>query len=79
MASALVLLPFLSVAQQESDTRNAIFWSVTVYNKNVSRQCNLTPQIEPMHDKTGLYCNQHIYCLYKDERVNLCFTRLLDI
>ena len=49
--SALTLLPFLSVAQQESGTRKAIFWSVTVYNKNLFSQCNLTPQIEPVQDK----------------------------
>jgi hypothetical protein len=47
--------------------------------KKLSSQCNLTPQIEPVQDKTGLYCNQHIYCLYKDECINICFTRLLDI
>jgi len=26
-------------------------WSVTVYNKNVSSQCNLTAHIEPVQDK----------------------------
>jgi hypothetical protein len=36
--SAFTLLPFLSVAQQESSTRKAIFWSVTVYNKKLSSQ-----------------------------------------
>jgi hypothetical protein len=51
VTSALILLPFLSVAQQESGTRKAIFWSVTVYNKTVSSQYNLTAQIEPMQDK----------------------------
>jgi len=40
--SALILVLFLSVAQQESGTRKAIFRSVTVYNKNLSSQCNLT-------------------------------------
>ena len=49
--SALTLLPFLSVAQQESSTRKAIFWSVTVYNKQLSSQCNLTAQIEQVQDK----------------------------
>ena len=51
VTSALILLLFLSVAQQESGTRKAIFWSVTVYNKNVSNQCSLTAQIEPVQDK----------------------------
>ena len=27
-------------------TRKAIFWSVRVYNKNLSSQCNLLAQIE---------------------------------
>jgi hypothetical protein len=49
--SALTLLPFLSVAQQESGTRKAIFWSVTIYKKKLSSQCNLTAQIEPVQDK----------------------------
>jgi hypothetical protein len=48
--SALILLPFLSVAQQEPVTRKAIFWLVTVYNKKLSSQCNLTAQIEPVQD-----------------------------
>jgi hypothetical protein len=39
-------------AQQESSTRKAISWSVTVYNKTLSSQCNLTTQIEPVQDKT---------------------------
>ena len=51
VTSALTLLPFLSVPQQESGTRKAIFWSVTVYNKNLSSQCNLIALIEPMQDK----------------------------
>jgi len=46
VTSVLNLLPFLSVARQESGTRKAIFWSVTIYNKNVSSQRNLTAQIE---------------------------------
>ena len=48
-----LLLPFLSVAQQESGTRKAIFWPVTVYSKKISSQCNLTAQIEPVHDKAS--------------------------
>jgi hypothetical protein len=34
--------------------RKAIFWSVTIYNKNLSSQCNLTAQTEPMQD-TSFY------------------------
>ena len=45
------------VAHQESGTRKAIFWSVTVYSENVSSQCNLTAQIEPVQDKL-LYMHQ---------------------
>jgi len=51
VTSVLTLLPFLSVAQQESSTRKAIFRSVTVYSKKLSSQCNLTAQIEPVQDK----------------------------
>ena len=51
--SVLILLPFLSVAQQESGTRKAIFWSVTIYSKNISSQCNLTA--EPVKDNTNYY------------------------
>jgi hemoglobin-like flavoprotein len=42
---------FFSVAQQESDTRKTIFWSVIVYSKHISSQCNLNAQIEPVQDK----------------------------
>ena len=45
------LFPFLTVALHESGTRKAISWSVIVYNKKLSCQCNLTVQIEPMQDK----------------------------
>ena len=51
VTSALTLLPFLYVAKQESSTRKVILWSVTVYSKQLSSQCNLTAQIEPMRDK----------------------------
>ena len=54
MMPALILLPFLSVAQHVSGTRKSIFWSVTVYNKKLSSQCNLTAQIEPVQDKYRL-------------------------
>ena len=51
LTSALTLLPFLSVPKQESNTIKAILWSVTVYNKQLSGQCNSTAQIEPVQDK----------------------------
>ena len=37
--SALILLPFLTVALHESGIRKAIFWSVTLHNKHLSSQC----------------------------------------
>ena len=51
VASALILLPFLSLAQHESGTRKAIFWSVTVYSKNLSSQCKFTAETEAREDK----------------------------
>jgi hypothetical protein len=48
------MLPFLSVAQHESGSTQAIFWSVTVLSNNSSSQCNLTAQIEPAQDKMPL-------------------------
>jgi len=47
----LILLPFLAGAQHESGTQNTISWSVTVNNKNLSSQYNLTAQIERVQDK----------------------------
>ena len=49
--SALKLLPFLTIVQHESGTRRTISQSVTLYNKKISSQCNLTAQIEPLRDK----------------------------
>ena len=48
--SALILLPFLIVTQHddESSIRTTISWSVTVYNNNLSSQCNLTEQVADM-------------------------------
>ena len=54
----LILLQFLSVAQQDLGTRKAIFWSVTIYSKNLSSQCNLTAQLEQVHDKID---DEYIY------------------
>ena len=50
--STSILLPFLTVAQQEWGTRKIVSWSVAVYHNTVSSQCYLTAQIEPMQDKT---------------------------
>ena len=49
--SAVILLPFLTIALHESGTRKTISCSVTVYNKNLFSQCNLTAQIKPVQDK----------------------------
>jgi len=38
----------------------AIFQSVTVYNKNVSSQCNLLAQIEQVQDKKKVSKSQNI-------------------
>jgi hypothetical protein len=46
--SALTLFPFRTVAQHESDTSRYLSWSVTVYDKNVFSQCDLTAKIEPV-------------------------------
>ena len=53
MMSVFILLLFLTIALHESGTREAISWSVIVYyiTKNVSSQCNLTTQIEPVQDQ----------------------------
>ena len=53
--SKLILLPFLIVAQHELGTRKAISWSETVYNKDLSSQCYLSAEIEPVHDKYSNY------------------------
>ena len=44
-------LLFLTVAQHNQVPEKNLFWSVTLYNKNVSCQCNLTAQISPVHNK----------------------------
>ena len=41
-------IPFLFVARHKPGTRKAILWSVTVYNKYVFGQCNLTAHINPV-------------------------------
>ena len=42
------LLPFLTVALHRSGTRKTIVWSMTVYSKYLSSQCNFTDQIGDM-------------------------------
>ena len=37
-----------NVALHESGTGKAICWSMTVFNKELSRQCIFTAQIEPV-------------------------------
>ena len=37
-----------TIAQHESNTRKSISWSLTVYSKTLSSQCNLTAQTEPV-------------------------------
>ena len=46
----LILFAFFTVAVYESSTRKTISWSVAVYNKTVSSQCNLISQIEQVQD-----------------------------
>jgi hypothetical protein len=54
----------------ERCTRKVIHQSVTIENKTLSSQCNLTAEIEQVHDKTkyvprgciGFFCS---YCTMK--------------
>lgn len=48
------LWPFLSVAQQESSTRIAIFWSVNVYKKNVIQTMQFACSYRTSADKITL-------------------------
>ena len=45
-----ILLPYLIVAQHESDTRKTISWSVIVLDKTLFNQYSVTAQIEPVQD-----------------------------
>jgi hypothetical protein len=47
------------MGSSESGTRNAISWSVTVYSKKLSSQCNLTAQIEALLDKENQIIQQY--------------------
>ena len=51
MKSVLIPLQFLTVVQHESSTITTIFWSVTVYNKNLFSQSNLPAPKEPVQDE----------------------------
>ena len=53
--SRFIMLAFLTVAQHEFGTRKIISWSVTVYNKDLSRQCYLTAQKESVEEKYSNY------------------------
>ena len=45
----------LTVALHESGTRKILSLSVTIYNKKLSSQCNMTAQIEPVQDKKKVF------------------------
>ena len=62
--SLLILLPFLIIVQHESGPRKSISWSLTVYNKHLCSQCNLTAQIEPVQDKIIWYTMNSDYINY---------------
>jgi len=62
--SALTLFPFRTVAQRESDTRRYLSWSVTVYDKNVFSQCNLTAKIEPVQAKPIVHVHYMLNFFY---------------
>ena len=51
ITSTLILLLILTVLFTCIRYPKTIFWSMTVYNKIVSRQCNLTAYIEHVQDK----------------------------
>jgi hypothetical protein len=53
--SAYTVTVSLPVAQHEEGTRKAMFWSVTVYSKQLSSQYNSTAQIEPLQYKPKYY------------------------
>jgi len=46
---------YTATVSYSCSTWKAISWSVTVYNKILSIQCNLTVQIEPVQDKSKLF------------------------
>ena len=49
---------------QQVTCDRCIFWSVTVYNKKVSNQCNMPAQIEQIQDK-------HVYNQYDTNNFNI--------
>jgi len=73
--SAFILLPFLIVALYESGTRKSIFWSIIVYNKYVSNQCNCTARKEPVQDKIIYLGRVKTSCIwYKQYYYSYLFT-----
>ena len=61
--SALILLPFLTVAEHESGSRKKLH----LYNvfKKRSSKCNLNAQIEPVQDKyIYMYISRQLSTLY---------------
>ena len=55
--SGIILLSFLIVTQREPGTSKTISLSVTVYNKHLSSQCNVTIQIEQVQENV-IYPNR---------------------
>lgn len=49
----IIMLPFLIISLQESGTRKTVSWTITVYDKHLYIQCNLTARIETIQ---GKYC-----------------------
>jgi hypothetical protein len=75
----------VTITQHESGTSNIISWSVTVFNKNLSSQYNLTAQIEQVSPIDKLHFWKNIYtqfsnCIWADYRsVYFRIYRLLAI
>ena len=60
---------FLPFTLHAPSIRKAISWSVTVYNKTLSSQCNVTAPTEPAQDKKEyLKINQKIIHIYQCSR-----------
>ena len=60
---------FLPFTLHAPSIRKAMSWSVTVYNKTLSSQCNVTAPTEPAQDKKEyLKINQKIIHIYQCSR-----------
>lgn len=71
--SALMMFPFLNVAQHESRIGNAVFCSMTVYNKTLCSQYNFTAHKEQVQKKryyvgnrTMIYTSMTFFSFVKD-------------